>query len=291
MDHATFCAQAWDEHAEQPEAVAARLPAGAALVQTPAQAAAHTRLAAHVLGEHLGRWADALAHLAPLQAQAEGDPAAHATVQRHRLALQTAAGDMAALSAAGLDRSEHIATQALAAGLLSSVDPDRALALCAAAQAEEATQALPDSDPAVRTLASNANNIAASLEERPARSPAHTAGMLAAGEAALRHWARAGGWLEVERAHWQLARCRLAAGDAAAAARSAANGLVVCQAHDAPAFERFFLHVMQARAAAALADAPALASARQAALDALAQVPADERVWCQPDLELLQCLT
>lgn len=291
MDHDSFCAQAWDDHASQPEAVAARLPAGAALVQSPAQAAAHTRLAAHVLGEHLGRWADALAHLAPLQAQAEGDPAAHTTVQRHRRALQAAAGDMAALSAAGLDRSEHIATQALAAGLLASIDPDRALALYAAAQTEETTQPLPDTDPAVRTLASNGHNIAAGLEERPARAPAQTAGMLAAAEAALRHWARAGGWLERERAHWQLARCQLAAGDAAAAHRSATDGLAVCQAHAAPAFEAFFLHVVRARAAAALADATALAHARQAALDALAQVPADQRVWCQPDLELLQCLS
>jgi len=91
----------------------------------------------------------------------------------------------------------------------------------------------------------------------------------------------------VERAHWRVARCQLAAGDAAAAARSAAAGLAVCDAHDAPAFERFFLHVVQARAASAGGDPAGVTDARQAALCALEQVPADERIWCQTDLESL----
>ncbi len=288
MDHDNFCHQAWTDHGDQAEAVAHRLPTGAALVQTPAQAAAHARLVAHVLGEHLGRWADALAQLAPLQALAEADDTARATVKRQRLALAWAAGDTTALASAGLTASEQISTQALAASLLAGqADPDRGLATYAAAQATEAAQPLPDADPAVRALAAHANNIAASLEERAARTPAQTAGMLAAAEAALRHWARAGTWLEVERAHWRLARCQLAAGDAAAAGRSAAAGLAVCEANGAAAFESFFLHVVLARAAHAAGDATGVAEARSAALAALEQVPADDRIWCQPDLKTL----
>lgn len=288
MDHDSFCKQAWTDHGEQPEAVAQRLPAGAALVQTPAEAAAQARLVAHVLGEHLGRWADALAQLAPLQAVAESDATAHAAVSRQRLALAWAAGDTAALSSASLTASERIGTLALAAGLLAGqADPDRGLAAYAAAQAAEAAQPLPDADPAVRALAANANGIAASLEERPARTPAQTAGMLAAAEAALCHWARAGTWLEVERAQWRLARCQLAAGDAAAAGRSAAAGLALCEVHAAPAFESFFLHVVQARVAHAVGDAVGVAAARHAALAALAQVPPDDRIWCEPELKTL----
>lgn len=288
MDHDSFCTQAWNDHGDQPEAVAQRLPTGAALVCSPAQAAAHARLVAHVLGEHLGRWPDALAQLAPLQPMAEADPVARATVQRQRLALAWSAGDTAALATAGLTPSEHIGTLALAASLLAGhADPDRGLATYASAQSAEAAQPLPDADPAVRALAANANSIAASLEERATRTPAQTAGMLVAAEAALHHWARAGTWLEVERAHWRLARCQLVAGDALAATRSVAAGLAVCDTHDAPAFESFFLHVVRARAAHALGDAAGVAEARQAALATLAQVPADDRIWCQTDLESL----
>lgn len=279
MDHDSFCNQAWQDHGDQPEVVAQRLPTGAALVQTPGHAAAHARLVAHVLGEHLGRWDDALAQLVPLAQLAGSDPDARAAVQRQRLALAWAAGDTAALASAGLTASAQISTQALAASLLAGqADPDRGLATYTAAQAAEAAQPLPDTDPAVRALAANANSIAASLEERVARTPAQTAGMRAAAEAALRHWARAGTWLEVERAHWRLARCELAAGDAAAARRSAMAGLAVCAAHSAPAFEYFFLHVVLARAAHAAGDADGVAEARRAALAALAQVPADDRI-------------
>ncbi|MBT9488020.1 MAG: hypothetical protein IV093_10975 [Rubrivivax sp.] len=288
MDHDSFCTQAWTDHGERPEAVAERLPTGAALVQTPGHAAAQARLVAHVLGEHLGRWSDALAQLTPLQPLADADPVARAAVQRQRLAVAWSAGDTAALATAGLSPSEHIGTLALAASLLAGhADPDRGLAAYAAAQSAEAALPLPDTDPAVRALAANANNIAASLEERAARTPTQTAGMLVMADAALRHWARAGTWLEVERAHWRLARCHLAAGDAVAATRSAAAGLAICDNHDAPAFERFFLHVVQARAAHAVGDAAGVAEARQATLSTLAQVPADDRTWCQADLESL----
>jgi hypothetical protein len=286
MDYDSFDRQAWDEHGDAPEAVAGRFAEACTLVRTPAQAAACTRLVAHVLGEHLGRWSEALEHITALTPRCGGDAAASATLARHTAALRQAAGDGAALD--GLAAGERIAALALAAGLLGGRG-EFARAMGVYDEAESlAAAGLPDGAPALRALAVSGNNLAAGLEERAQRSAAEDAAMLRAAAGGLRWWRRAGTWLEEERAHWRLARCRLAAGDAVGAAAAAADGLAVCAAHQAPAFETFFLHVVMAHAGRARADEAAYAGARQAALDAHAQVGADEQPWCKADLETIR---
>jgi hypothetical protein len=78
---------------------------------------------------------------------------------------------------------------------------------------------------AQRALAAAGNNLAAGLEEKPDRDAAGTAGMVAAAQAGVECWRRAGTWLEHERAEYRLARSLLAAGQAADAAMAALQGL------------------------------------------------------------------
>lgn len=286
MDIDRFIDQAWDEHADAPEAVAARLAPAAARVHTPAQATAFAALAAHVLGEHLGRWAAAQELIAALAPAVADDPAARDGLARQTAALRWAAGDAAAL--AGLAPDHRIAALAAAASMVSGRgDLGRAIGAYDDAQAA-AEAGLPEDSPAPRALAAAGNNLAAMLETQATRTPAEAAGMLRAAAGGLRWWREAGTWLNEERAWWQLARCRLAAGDAAGAADAARQGLAVCAANDAPPFETFFLHVVQARAQATLGDAAALADARTAALAAHARVADDQRRWCAADLESLR---
>lgn len=286
MNLDTFIDQAWDDHADAPEAVAARLAPATAQVHTPAEATAFAALAAHVLGEHLGRWAAAQDLIAALAPAVADDPTARDGLARQTAALRWAAGDAAAL--AGLAPDHRVAALASAASLVSGRgDLGRAIAAYDDAQAA-ADAGLPEVSPAPRALAVGGNNLAAVLETHPARTPAETAGMLRAAAGALRWWREAGTWLNEERAWWRLARCRLVAGDAAGAADAARQGLAVCAANDAPPFETFFLHVVQARAHAALGDAAAQAEAQAAALAAHARVADDERRWCAADLESLR---
>lgn len=280
-----FIAQAWDDHGDAPEAVADRLAPATAAVRTPAQAAAFAALAAHVMGEHLGRWAAALDLIATLAPAAAPDPAARDGLARQAAALRWAAGDAAAL--AGLAPDHRVAALAMAASLVSGRG-DLGRAVAAYDDAEAAAAAgLPDGSLAPRALAIGGDNLAAALESRAARTPAETAGMLRAAAGGLRWWREAGTWLNEERAWWRLARCRLVAGDAAGAADAARQGLAVCAANDAPPFEAFFLHVVSARAHAVQGDAAAQADARAAALAAHARVADDERRWCAADLETL----
>src|SRR6187402_2085917 len=62
----SFLEQAWNDHAGDAPAVAARLPAGLPLAQDADGVMRLAALAHHVLGEHLGRWPEGLAFLAQL---------------------------------------------------------------------------------------------------------------------------------------------------------------------------------------------------------------------------------
>jgi hypothetical protein len=285
MDITAFIDGAWAEHGEAPEAVAARLPPVAAQLQAPAQATAYAALVAHVLGEHLGRWPEALALVEAAGPAAAGDAEARAALARQAAALRWAAGDAAAL--AGLPPDHRVAALAQAASILAGRG-ELARAIAAYDDAEAAAQDLPEGSPAPRALAVGGNNLAASLQEQATRSTGETSAMLRAAAGGLRWWRLAGTWLQEERAWWRLSRCRLLAGDAAGAAEAARAGLAVCAAHGAPPFERFFLHAAEALALAAAGDAAGQAAARTAALAAHAGVADDERAWSATDRELLR---
>jgi hypothetical protein len=286
MDFETFTAQAWTDHGENPAAVADRLAGHLHLVQTPAQVAPFAHLAAHVLGEHLGRWTDAIELLAGLQPGAGDDVEAARGLARHAASLRWAAGEPAAL--AGLDADDRIAALAYAGGLLGGHgDSSRGIAAYDTALAA-AAPGLADGSPALRGLAAGGNNLAAALELKADRSPDDTAGMLRAAEGALQYWQRAGTWLQVERAEYRLARCQLQAGQPQAAAVSASRCIALCERENASAFEKFFGHAVLAIACRAAGDSHGHRAARAAALAEHSQVPEADRAWCKAELQEME---
>jgi len=213
-----FLEQAWADHADRPAEVAQRLDQGYALIETPAQIAPLARILAHVDGEHLARWADGVARLERLRAHAQwhDDGEGAVVVRRLVAALTLGGGDEPAspMSAADRAQAHAVAASALAAqGRRGDAIRHFRTALSAAAPG------IADGDPAVRALAVTSNNLAATLEELPSRDAEETASMLDAARAAREYWARAGGWLEIERAEYMLAKCHLAASYASATAR------------------------------------------------------------------------
>ncbi len=289
MDFERFLAQAWDDHAADPAGVALRLQdPGLALATTASRVAPLSRLAHHVFGEHLGRWKDGIAwqqQLAALPACAD-DAAAARAVRRHVASLTLCQGELDPRP--GLDASDSITVTALAAAGLAPHDTARALDLLQDALAAAAATAMPAGDPAHRALAVSANNLAATLQEKPDRSAAERGLMLLAAQAARRHWAVAGGWLEVERAEYLLALCWLQAGDPAQAARHARACLDTVQAQAAPALEHFFAWEATGRVARAAGDAPGHAFALAQALAAHAALDDAGRAGCQASLDALR---
>lgn len=278
MDFDAFIDAAWDEHAEQPEAVAERLPPALGLIVEAAQLPRFAALATHVLGEHLGQWQRGLDLLAELARLPLCDDRGQAALTRHAACLRTLAGESQALDTLAGD--ERVAALALCAGMAAGRSQfDDALAWYRQALAL-ARPGLADGVPALRALAVAGNNLAAALEELAPRSADQTQGMLDAAGGALTYWKRAGGWLEEARAEVRLARSQLQAGQGEDARASARRSLAVCDANAAAPFEHFLGQTALALACRACADESGWRRARTQALAQHARLTDDERAWC-----------
>jgi hypothetical protein len=280
MDFESFMDRAWDEHAEQPAAVAVRLAeSGLPLLGDEAQLIALARLAHHLHGEHLGQWQQGTAFQAQLAAlpvcAAEGE----ATVQRHVVSLELAAG--LADRRDGLSVSDRIRVGALAAASLVARDLPRASALLHQALAEAEAAGLPDGDPYARALAVTGNNLACELEERPQRSADERTLMILAAQTARRYWALAGGWRETARAEYRLGMTWLRAGDAELAGWHAQQCLDITGSHGGLAMDRFLAWEVVASSARARADTAGAALALTELQATLAEVDEGDRVWCR----------
>jgi tetratricopeptide (TPR) repeat protein len=286
MSFDSFIETAWSDHGDQPQQVADRLAASLGLVRAPEHVAPFARLLAHVFGEHLGEWSRAAGLLEALQAlPAAANTESARVLARHIAALRFAGGDESALAPLATD--DRIAALAVAASAFAGqLDFKRAIAVYDEALALAAA-GLADGSPALRALAVGGNNLAAALEEMPDRVSEETLGMVRAAEGGLKYWKRAGTWLEEERAEYRLARSLLQAGNAAAARQHAERCIDVCQANDAPPFERFFGHAALGLAQRGAGDAASFEASCRQARALFDQVPADERTWCQNDLDEL----
>jgi hypothetical protein len=281
-----FIAAAWNDHADQPAAVAQRAAAAIGRPADSAQASALARLITHVYGEHLGQWQDGAAVLARLGEQpAAADPATQALLKRSSAALRHAGGEPGVLDALKVDDRAFVLATA-AAALAGRNEWARAADEYAQALAT-ADGVLPDRSPALRALAVAGNNIAVALEQKADRDDKLSAVMIVAARGALTYWRRAGTWLEEERAHYRLANSLLQAGRPDEALASARQCESICNANAAPPLEHFFAQAMLASVARAQRRDTDFAQAREHATRYFEALSDDDRGWCRAELDRL----
>jgi hypothetical protein len=217
-----FIEAAQRDHAADPAGVAARLADGFALLPAaPDRAEAFARLVEHVVLGHLDDPARLDLWIARLEPFAAGDGQLAAALARARLAGALARGATApadpSLSAA--DQVRAYGNALLALTRRAAWREIRAGLASAQALAEMAGDAA-----SLRALAAIANNLAGDLRFTLAgrRSEAgHVELMVDAACLAHAAWHRVGGWLERERAEYQIALCLAGAGRAEEAVRAA----------------------------------------------------------------------
>jgi hypothetical protein len=287
MDFNAALAQAWNDHADDPRAVAARWPELRSLVTDEPQIERLAGLMHHVHGAHLGEWQAGTAALQSLRALSAFRDDGDSGRSLRRLLASLSLCDGADAPAGALAPSDRIRAGAMAAENLVSHDLARAAALLRQALELAERSALPDDDPMHRTVAAATNNITCALEEKKDRSADERALMIGAAQAARRHWERAGTWLHVERAEYRLAMTWLQAGDPAQARRHAQACLAIVAANDAPVLERFFgweaLGLVERAAGNSVEHANALGMARTA----FAELSAGDQGWCRASLDKL----
>jgi hypothetical protein len=289
VDFDAFVAQAWADHADDPAGVAARLRTDTPPPTAPAQLEALIRLTVHVLGEHLGAFDDARWRLSALATHEHAGAGVQSALRASLAAIDLAETGRASL--VGFTDAEVV--RALCSAAAICVGQGRSAAgLDFIAAARRRLAQMPTATPADhRPLAANCHNMAWVLHDRgAARSSADTAAMLDLAAASRAHWEKAGTWLEVERAEYDLARMHLAAGQADTALRHAAQCLAGCIAHDAPPYEIFFGHEALALVQHARADRAAQAHHQRAAQDAFDRLADDDRAACRPALDAVLAL-
>ncbi len=147
-------------------------------------------------------------------------------------------------------------------------------------------EATGDEDPGVRrSYAVACNNLALALRLGPRGNAARDALMIEIAQLSKRAWAKAGNWMNAERADYQLAMCHAAIGQGAPALQHARECLRVCEANGADAAERFFAHEALVHAHRAAGDAAAAGRQRERMAALLLEV-GDEgmRTWCAETL-------
>ena len=284
MDFDTFLNAGWNDHATDPEDVWRRCREAVALVGEPGQLMALGILAAHVSGEHLGRWNEGAAFLNTLRGHAKYSGADPAARQLHVscAALHLAAGDAEASErelAHAASADEHEASPRIrmlaAMGLfrealdLAAYDP-------------------PASDPAARALAVTGNNLAVELETASDRDAAGTELMKTAAATARKYWERVGNWVHVRIAEVRLAHTHLQANEPDAALAHARLAQALCDDNGAPDSERFYPWVAQSLALQALGRRTGALDARDKAAHALGTMDAGELPYAKPDFEALE---
>lgn len=244
----TFLADAWERHADHAHIVAQSLSQGLSLLdEDPSAAVEYARLAEHVLLGHCDQAGALLDLMHTLQGRAEGDAALAAVLQRARYAAQLSqsAGSGFDLSAGDLPVPEHL--RALGQVCLALTRRPDMAGIQSLLQRAQALAESSDDMPAKRALAIITNNLAGDLrhERQAGRVSASQlasadALMLQAAQWARVYWEQGGGWLETERADWQLAHCLALAGQSAAAVAAAQACLQRCLDHGADDYEHCF---------------------------------------------------
>lgn len=309
--------QAQNLHGDDPRAALGLLQEALALAPgaAPADVAALVRLLEHVTVSHLMDGDGLLALLPALDAvaaplSAAGDDTLAISLRRARLAAALLADAHANAHApaapspavpAAPSAAVPAAPSPAAPAALSPADRVRAMSNAAAGSARQGrwsdvallvqrAAALAEGDDVCgRAYAALANNLAADLRTLTLAQRHTDAGrqqaMLDAAERARAAWARVGGWVEAERAEYQLALCHAAAGDGAAAVRHAQACLQGCVEHGADAFETFFAHEALVHAHMAAREGERAHDALVAMQACLAQVDdADSRAWGEKTL-------
>lgn len=289
MSFDSYLADAWHEHQTKTKEVADGIAAGAGLATTNAQLGQLAPLIAHVFGEHLGEWNRGISLLRELRNHKSFEEGSETDRVIERLTASLRLGSGWAVPLDGFSLSEKIRVYGVAAAALATRDTARALALFENALALE-TAITDTKDPANRVLAVTGNNLAVTLEELPARTPAENELMLLAARTGRKFWERAGTWLEVSRAEYRLALSHLKANFRAEARTHAEICLKMCQDNGAGPMDLFFAHEAHARIAAHVGERKAFAAELALVEKYFSMIEGPDKDWCAATLAQLHAL-
>ncbi|MBE7490205.1 MAG: hypothetical protein HS108_00365 [Planctomycetes bacterium] len=255
MDFDTLIQQGWARHDKDSAALAADLEANSALAADAPKTVTFLALASHTIGFHMKDWPRARKLAETVVTRLNAEPAASPAWGGLAIAQFMAGDETAALAsecrAVELTDGDPVAalarTRVLLAGELIEAGrlEEGARLYHAVLNLARAQDRKLGSD---RAVAVTSNNLANNLLELPARTPEQDKLMLAAAEAALEFWLKAGTWENEERAEYLLALVHNKLGRPDDALAHAGRGLEVIAANGEEVVDEAFLNLAAAAA-------------------------------------------
>lgn len=287
MNFTTYLDQAWTDHATQSERVASEFGFGTTMIETNEQLNDFAWLITHVMGEHLGRWAEGVSLLSNLKKHkaliksSDTEKALH----RHIATLQIGEGQTPIISS--FSNSDQVRINAVAASALCGMDVVRSHTLLKKAL-DIAETSLDQKDPANRSLAVTGNNLACALEEKANRTNEETELMIFAAKTGRKFWEIAGTWLEVSRAEYRLAMTYLQADNIQQALHHALTCIEMCRQNNAGPLDMFYAYEAIAQVEVKRQNDLGFKTALQQAESFFQQLSEDDKTWCQTSLDKLK---
>jgi hypothetical protein len=137
-------------------------------------------------------------------------------------------------------------------------------------------------------LAKSLFNRSWTLLDMGSRTPEQNDELISTAHASYWHWLQVGTPLNMERAHWLLARCCAAVGKGPEALHHAEACLASCEVHDHGAFDLAFAFESRARALLILGRTnDAIDNLDRAALEGAAIASDEDRDWLTENLQSL----
>jgi len=285
MDFNTYLDQAWSNHATDAAAVADAFNEGLKLVQSIADLEQLGRLAAHVYGEHLGKWSEGILFIDDLCQHplfSKDSPVGNAfSIFRASLSL-CSQPEFAVNNYSVSDQIRILTMSASALNAQGQVEKVKSYFIRALEFGEKINS---KEDPANRSLAVTGNNLASSLEEKSNRSDKETELMILAAKTARKFWEVVGTWKELERAEYRLSQSYLQAKMIELSVAHAQNCISICTKNSAPALEFFFGYEALALAEKAKANEQGYKDAIAKLNNYFDQMSSDDKSWCEMTLK------
>lgn len=250
MDVDALVSRGWAEHPKDPAAVAELLEGHLDLVADGEGAAKVMHLLNHVVGDHLGRRADAKRLCEDVLRRAGDEPGPSPFV--HLAVARTMAGDAPGAEAA-IEVLGGDAPQRVRIGLLVAQSHAHAGDWDEAARVYDEQMTLGDDLPgghdAERSYAIVSNNIASEALNEGPRTPTVDALMVRAAQNARTYWGRVGTWVNDERADYLLSLVHNKLGHAKEALAFADRALTtITEADGEEKVDEAFIHLARAAA-------------------------------------------
>lgn len=286
MNFETYLNQAWNDHANESQKVAAGFLSAISLIETTEQLAQLANLVTHVMGEHLAEWQDGVKILTTFSTNphclSKGET--EKLLQRSVAVLEL--GKNKDHDVSEFSVSDRIRIMAAAASALAERDSGRAHKLFYNSL-HLAEMGLDAKDPANRALAIAGNNLACIFEEKKNRSESDSELMILAAHTGRKYWELAGTWEEVTIAEYRLAMTYIQAKDGSRSRQHAQNSIELRRENKAS--DRFMFFGYQALALAEKLNANDFGfhQAAQEAKQYFEKLSTDDKSYCEAGLKSL----